>query len=154
MIHECSEYLWLKPRACTARREEKNMRPSNLPRTLLSRWSRAAWRCHRKSLLWQPWGKQADRHSQANQATDRAGERDTSHLNNTTRCSLETLFPFPAKLTHTERHSRFCKSHFFLNQLCTLAGMRSSKDTPCRILYQWFMDIVAVCPVTPSTTMW
>lgn len=40
--------------------------PPHLPRTLLSRWSRAAWRCHRKSLLWQPW-READRGSQAEQ---------------------------------------------------------------------------------------
>lgn len=30
--------------------------PSHLPRKLLSRWSRAAWRCHQKSPLWRPWG--------------------------------------------------------------------------------------------------
>lgn len=47
-VSTCTAHIFVKSPAGA-------LHPSHLPRKLLSRWSRAAWRCRRKSPLWRPW---------------------------------------------------------------------------------------------------
>ena len=87
--------------ACTwdshGRREVGVHCACHLPRRLLSRWSKAAWRCHQKSLLWQPWRR-------GRQIKVRLGGHESPFHN----ACLRTP-PFPAQITHGETFR--CLSH-------------------------------------------
>lgn len=98
--------------------------PSHLPRTLLSRWSRAAWRCHRKSPLWQPCG--TGRQIQSGRLTRR---RTQSQLNNTIWCTPETL-PFPCLVDTYWETLTLCKSHFctWLSTSFASTGQRNDRE--------------------------
>lgn len=83
--------------------------PSHLPRTPLCHWSRAAWRCHQRFLLWRLCGKE---HKLLGTLWDQ-------------HPGLHTSVPvYLQKLRHTESMSRSNSGIFHLALNCWLLMMR------------------------------